>query len=126
MESQNGLQMFKEKPDPSKDILMEDLSSITTADISKIGTQKKSDTFRYHSFFRNTFSRDTLKDMKQRMKERAKNVTASRLITAIVMLLVIGVFSVPIIMYYTLNTDPLPELESVLGDVNISTVNLCL
>lgn len=129
MESQNELQTFKEKPDPSKDILMEDFCSIDPGDISKIGTQEKSNTFTRYSFFRNTFSRDTftlsnLKDVKERMKERAKNVKASRVVTGIAIFLVIGIFSIPVIMYYTLKTEPLPELENTLKDVNISMVNL--
>ena len=83
----------------------------------------KSNDFINHSFF-HTISRSdsqsTITDGKPRIQERQTNVIVSRLVIATVILLVIGMFSAPIILYYTLKTDPIPELNSVLGEVNIS------
>ena len=125
MESHNGtIQAFKEKPaaDPSKDFVMEQLTNIDPGDV--FDDQEKSGSLMHHSFFHNTFSRGTLKDVKNRMKEQAKNVTASKVITSGIIFFIIGVFSIPVIFYYTLRTDPIPHLDSVLSDVNISTVNI--
>ena len=110
MESHNGLQTFIEKPDLSKDVLMEELIS---GDVCN--HQEKSTTFTHGSFFHNTLDR---------MKEQAKNVTASRIITAVIIFFVIVSFLVPIIIYYASGTDPLPESDNVLRDTNISVVSL--
>ena len=118
MESNNGLRTFKEKPDPSKDVVMEELTCIDPGDVSN--DQEKSNTFTHHSFFRNTFSRNTL----DRMKEQAKNVTASKAITAIIIFCVIVSFLVPIIIYYASEINPLPKSDNVLRDTNISVVSL--
>ena len=93
MESKN------ERLDPSKDFVMENLTSIDPGD--GFNDQEKSDGLMHHSFFHNTFSRSTLKDVKNRMKEQAKNVTASRVITIGIILFIIAVFSIPVILYYT-------------------------
>ena len=120
MESNNGA--FKEKPDTSKDVMMEELNSIGPDDVTN--DKEKSNTLMHHRFFHNTFFHSTLKDVKNRLREQAKSVTASQALTAIIIFFVIGIFSAPIILYYTLKTDPLPNLENVLRDVNVSTVNL--
>ena len=126
MESKNGFlsHTFQEKQDPSKDIMMEELNGIDP----KVSSGEKSST--HHSFFRTTFSRNTfklstIKDVKERMQERAKNVKASRVITFIVILTIIGIFSIPIILYYALKADPVPQLNSAFTDVDISMVNYC-
>ena len=123
MESHNGtIQAFKEKLDPSKDFVMEQLTSIDPGDV--FDDQEKSGSLVHHSFFHNIFSRGTLKDVKNRMKEQAKNVTASRVVISGIIFFIIGVFSIPVIFYYTLRIEPIPHLDSVLSDVNISTVNI--
>ena len=116
MESKNGTL------DPSKDFVMENLTSIDPGD--GFNDQEKSDGLMHHSFFHNTFSRSTLKDVKNRMKEQTKNVTASRVITIGIILFIIGAFSIPVILYYTSRTDLIPHPDSVLSDVNISMVNI--
>ena len=124
MESKNGFpHTFQEKRDPSKDVPMEELSAVDP----KINSGEKSSTFT-RSFFSNTFSRNTfrlstIRDVTVQIQERAKNVGASRAITFSVILIVIGIFSIPIILYYALKTDPIPELSSEFLDVNISMVN---
>ena len=128
MESKNGFSnnTFQEKQDPSKDVPMEELSAVDP----KVNSGEKSSTFTHHSrgYFRNTFSRNTfklstIKDVKARMQERAKNVGASRVITFSVILAIIGIFSIPIILCYALKTDAILELNSAFTDVNISMVN---
>ena len=126
MESKNGFSnnTFQEKQDPSKDVPMEELSAVDP----KVNSGEKSSTFTHHSYFRNTFSRNTfklstIKEVKARIQERAKNVKASRVITFSVILAIIGIFSIPIILYYALKTAPIPELNSAFTDVNISMVN---
>ena len=124
MELKNGFlsHTFQEKQDPSKDIMMEELNGIDP----KVSSGEKSST--HHSLFRSTFSRNafklsTIKVVKERMQERAKNVSV---ITFIVILKIIGIFSIPIILYYALKTDLVPELNSsAFTDVNISMVNYC-
>ena len=118
MESNNGLWTFKEKLDPSKDVIMEEFTCIDPGDV--FNDQEKSNTFTHLSFFRNTFSRNTL----DRMKEQAKNVTASRVITAIIIFFVIVSFLVPIIIYYASGNNPLPKSDNILRDTNISVVSL--
>ena len=113
MESHNGLQTFIEKPDPSKDVVMEELTCIDPGDVCN--DQENSTTFTRGSFFHNTLDR---------RKEQAKNVTASRIITAVIIFFVIVSFLVPIIIYYASGTDPLPESDNVLRDTNISVVSL--
>ena len=117
MESKNGFPTFKEKQDISKDVPMEELSP-------KADTKEKS-TFMHHSFFRNTFSRtqSTIKDGKLGLQDQQRSVFISRLVTIIAIIVIVGIFLVPIILYYALKTSPIPELNSVLGDVNISMVN---
>ena len=126
MESKNGFpnQTFHQSLDPLKDLLMmEGLSAVD----SKVNSEEKSSIFTHHNFFRNTFSRNSfklsaVKDVKVRMQEKAKNVKASRVITLIVILTIIGVFSIPVILFYALKTDQSPASEFT--DVNISMVNL--
>ena len=126
MESKNGFpnHTFQEKPDPLKDVPMEELNAIDPI----VNSGEKSSTFTHHGFFSNTFSRNTFKlstirDVKEQIQERAKNVKASRVLTFSVILAIIGIFSIPIILYYALKTDPIPELNSAFTDVNISMVN---
>lgn len=118
MESSNGLQTLKAKQDPSEDIAMETLSPVDL----KINSQEKSTTFMDQSFVHN--STFILSTTEKRMQEQAKTITPSKLVAAVIIMVVIGIFSVPIIIYYTLKSDPIPELNSTLGDVNISMVNL--
>ena len=118
MESSNGIQILKEKQDPSEDIAMETLSPVDL----KIHSQEKSTTFMDQSFVHN--STLILSTTEKRMQEQAKTITPSKLVAAVIIMVVIGIFSVPIIIYYTLKSDPIPELNSTLGDVNISMVNL--
>ena len=120
-------QTFTEKQDPTKDIQMEELSAINP----KSRSEEKSADFMNQSFFqsnfsRNTFTLSTIKDGKlgMQMQEGKKHVMASRLVTAAVIVFVILIFSVPIIVYYALKTDAIPQLNSELEDVNISMVNL--
>ena len=127
MELKNGFpnQTFHQSLDPLKDLMMEDLSAVDP----KVNSEEKSSIFTYHSFFRNTLSRNsfklsTVKDVKVRMQEKAKNVKVSRVITFIVILTIIGVFSIPVILFYALKTDPSPALNSEFTNVNISMVNL--
>ena len=128
MESKKDLHdpTFMEKQDPSKDVLMEELSTIDP----KGNSEEKSADFMNHSYFQSTYSggtftQSTLKNGKLGFQERKSNVFASRLVTAVVIVLIIGAFLVPIILYYSLKTDPIPELNSVLGEVNISMVSNC-
>ena len=122
MESENGLlnQPFQK---PLKNPMMEDLSAGVEF---KINSEEKSSHHSYFSrtFSRNTFRLSTIKEVKEQMQERAKNVKASRVITLIVILTIIGIFSIPIILFYALKTDPLPALNSGFTDVNISMVNI--
>ena len=126
MESKNGLH-DKEKQHSSKDILMEELTSVKPP----VNSKEKSADLMNHNYFNgtsssNTFSQSTIKDGKLALqlqeRQNKANVVASRSVIAAVIVLVVGIFSVPIILYYTLKTDPIPELNSVLGDVNISMV----
>ena len=127
MESKNGFpnQTFHQSLDPLKDLMMEGLSAVDP----KVNSEEKSSIFTHHNFFRNTFSRNsfklsTVKDVKVRMQEKAKNVKVSRVITLIVILTIIGVFSIPVILFYALKTDPSPALNSEFTNVSISMVNL--
>ena len=126
MESTDGLhdQTFKEQKDASKDAQMKELSF----NDPKIDPQEKSDDFNNHTFVHQNSRNDNTLAQLNRMvgmqQERSKiNIIVSRSIIASVILLVVGMFSVPIILYYTLKTDPPPALNSVLGDVNISMVS---
>ena len=114
MESNNEVQTFKEKPDPSKDVAMEALTCIDPGDVSN--DQENSNTFTLRSTG-GSFSRIILREQMQ-----TKNTTVSKVITAVIIIFIIGTFSVPIILYYALKTDPIPELDSVLRNVNISEV----
>ena len=122
MESDNEFlnQTFQE---PSKNLMMEDLSAGVEFKVNSKGKPS------HHTYFGRTFSRNTfrlsaIKEVKEQMQERAKNVKASRVITLIVILTIIGVFSIPIILFYSLQADPLPTLSSGFTDVNISMVNV--
>ena len=110
MESDNGFlnQTYQE---PSKYFMMGDLSAGVEFKVNSVGKSS------HHSYFSTTN-----KEVKE-MQERAKNVKASRVITLIVIFTIIGVFSIPIILFYSLTTDPLPALNSGFTDVNISMVN---
>ena len=126
MESINGLhdQTVKEKKDNSKDVHMKELSF----NDPKVDPQEKSNNFNNHTFVhQNTCNDNTLMQLNRmvgtQQKQSKMNVIASRSVIASVILLVIGMFSVPIILYYTLKTDPPPGLNSELGDVNISMVS---
>ena len=118
MESKDGLQAFKDKQGPREDIVMEVLNPVDP----KLSSQEKSTTFMDQSFVHN--STFILSTTEKRMQEQAKRFTPSKLVSAIVILVVIGIFSVPIVIYYALKSDAIPELNSALGDVNISMVNL--
>ena len=117
---------FMEKQDPSKDVLMEDLRCID----SKVNSEEKSD-FMNPSFFQSTFSRGTftksaIKGGDLGISKQETNVPLAKLVTAVVIAIVIAIFLVPIIIYYAFKSDPIiPELNSTLGDVNISMVNYC-
>ena len=121
MESTNGLhdKTAKEQRDPLKDVQMKELSFVDP----KVDTQEKFNDFNkfvHHS----TSNGNTLTQLNRMLgmqqKENKLNAIASRSVIASVILLVVGMFSVPIILYYTLKTDPPPALNSELGDVNIS------
>ena len=126
MESINGLhdQTVKEKKDASKDVQMKELGFIDP----KVDPQESND-FNNHTFVhQNTCNDNTLMQLNRmvgtQQKQSKMNVIASRSVIASVIMLVIGMFLVPIILYYTLKTDqPPPELNSELGDVNISMVS---
>ena len=125
MEFKNGLPNQIQDQEPSKDLMMEDLSGVD----HKVNSEEKSSTFTHRSFFHGTFSRNTfklstIKDVSMRMQERAKNVKASRVITLTIILIIIGIFSIPVILYYALKTDPIPELNNAFTDVNISMVSI--
>ena len=98
----------------------------------ELNSEEKSSTPMYdHSFFHNTFSSDTfkpstIKDVRVRIRERAKNVKSSEVITFIVILTIIGFFTIPVILYYALKTEPPLESNSAFADVNISMVSLTL
>ena len=106
----------------AKDLMMEDLNAVD----SKVTSEGNSSTCSHLGFFHKTFSRNTfklstIKNVSTRMQERAKNV---RVITLIVILTIIGIFLIPIILYYALKSDPLPEsINSAFTDVNISMVS---
>ena len=126
MESTDGLydQTFKEKKDTSKDVQMKELNFIDP----KVDPQEKSNDFNNHTFVHQNTRNDSTLTQSNRMvgmqQDQSKiNVIASRLVIASVILLVVGMFSVPIVLFYTLKTDP-PQirLNSELGDVNISMV----
>ena len=117
---------FMEKQDPSKDVLMEDMRCID----SKVNSEEKSN-FMNPSFFQSTFSRgtftkSTIKGGDLGISKQETNVPLAKLVTAVVIAIVIAIFLVPIIIYHVFKSDPiLPELNSTLGDVNISMVNYC-
>ena len=123
MESTNGLhdKTAKEQRDPLKDVQMKELSFVDP----KVDAQEKSNDFNNQQFVnRSTSNGNTLTQLNRMLgmqqKENKINAIASRSVIASVILLVVGMFSVPIILYYTLKTDPPPALNSELGDVNIS------
>ena len=125
MEFKNGFPNQIQEQGPSKDLVMEDLSTVDP----KINSEEKSTIITLRSFFHNTFScktfkLSTIKDVSVRMQERAKNVKASGVIILIVMLVIIGIFLIPVILYYSLKTDPIPESNSAFTDVNISMVSI--
>ena len=128
MESKYGFpnKRFQQSSDSLKDFKIEDLVIVDP----ELNSEEKSSTFMYHSFFRNTFSRNTFKlstleDFRMRIQERAKNVKSSVVITSIIILTIIGMFSIPVVLYYALKTNPLQlESNSAFTDVNISAVSL--
>ena len=117
MESKNGFPN-QEKQDPSKDVMMQELGTVDP----KTKSEEKSSTITHHSYFRN-FSRN-IKDVKVRIQERVKNIKAFRVIIFAVILTIIGIFSIPIILYYALKSNSVPELNSAFTDVNITMVNI--
>ena len=117
MKSKNGA--FKKKPDPSKDVVMEEMTSNGPVDVSN-GQEKSSNAPVHQNFFCNTFSHSIFKNI----KDQVKIVTISRVITTVIIFFIIGTFSVPITLYYALKTDPIPEPDSVLREVNVSTVRI--
>ena len=127
MDSKGKLQCqtLMETQDPSKYVLMEDLSCIDP----KVDAEKKSTGFMNPIFFQTIFSHGTstqssIKDGKLGMPEQRAKVVLAKSVTAVVIVIVIAIFLLPIIIYYTLSSDPLQESNSVLmGDVNISMVN---
>ena len=124
MDSKSELQnqTLMEIQDPSKYVLMEDLTCIDP----KANTEEKSTGFMNPTFFQSIFSNGTstqssIKDGYLGIPKRITNVPLAKSVTALVIVIVITIFMVPIIIYYTLKSDPLPESNSVLkGDVNIS------
>ena len=81
--------------------------------------------FPFYYFFLQHFGIfSTIKNGKKRIKEQVKSITMSKLVTVITILAIVGLFLVPIILYYTFNADPIPEPDGVLRDVNVSMVNL--
>ena len=106
-------QKFMEKQIPSKDVLMEDLRCIDP----KVNSEEKSTDFKNPSFFHSTFSRGTFAHLTIKDGKLA--------VIPIITVIVIAIFLVPVIIYYVFKSDPLPELNSVLGvvDVNISMVS---
>ena len=89
-----------QEQEPSEDLMMD----------SQVNSEENSSTHMY-SMFHNTFS---------------KSFAASRVIILTTILIVIGIFSIPIILYYTLktSTDPIPQLNSTFNDVDISMVSI--
>ena len=120
MESKNELHDLKCKEKQnlsSKDIPMKEMSSADT----KVKLKENSNDFMNQSFVNNTSgTQSTILSGTLGIQKQQTNIIASRSVIAAVILLVIGTFSIPIILYYTLKTDPIPELNSVLGEVNIS------
>ena len=119
-------QISMKKQDPSKDVLMEDLRCID----SKVNSEEKSD-FMNPNFFQNTFSRGTftrssIKDGDLGISKQKRNVPLVKLVTAVVTVIIIAIFLVPIIIYYVFKSDPILEWNSTLGDMNISMVNYCV
>ena len=124
MDSKTELQCqtLMEIQDPSKYALMEDLTCIDP----KVNAEEKSTAFMNpQSIFSNgTSTQSNIKDGYLGMPKRKTKVVLAKPVTAVVIVIVIAIFLVPIIIYYTLKCDPLPESNSVLkGDVNISMVN---
>ena len=122
MESKNEFPN-QQTPYPLKDLMMEEFSAVDP----KVNLEEKSTIFTHHSFFHNILSRysfkpSTFKDIKIQIQERAKNVKASRVITLIVILIIIGIFSIPVILYYAPNRPMLESSRFIEG--NISMVNL--
>ena len=109
--SKDEVHVFKEKPDLSTNNVIEGMTMacIDPGDVSN--DQEKSTTFEHRSFLHKTYH-NILREQ----------VTVSKVIIAAIIVFIIGTFSVPIILYYALKTDPVPELENVLRDVNTSTV----
>ena len=122
-------QKFIKKQNPSKDVLIEDLRCIDF----EVNSEEKSTDFKNPSFFQSTFSHGTfahltIKDGKLGTSGQDTNVVLSRSVIPVIIAIVIAIFLVPIIIYYVFKSDPLPELNSVLGvlDVNISMVSCTL
>ena len=120
-------QIFMEKQDPSKDVLMEDLRCTD----SKVNSEEESTDFMNLNFFENTFSHGTftqssLKDGDLGISKQERNVPLVKSVTAVVIVIVIAILLVPIIIYYVFKSDPVLEWNSTLGDVNISIVNYCV
>ena len=124
MDSKNEFPNQQEQ-NRTKNIKMEDLN--TDVD-PKVNSEEKSSTSTHHghTFSHNTFKLSAIKEVKVRMQERAKNVKVSSVMIFIVILIIVGLFSIPAILYYALKTDPLPEFNSEFTDVDISMVSMCM
>ena len=117
----------QQEQDHTKDIMMKDMNAVDP----KVNSEEKTSTATPHGQFHNTFSRNTLKlsaikDIKVQMQERVKTVKPSSVMIFITILIIIGIFAIPAILYYTLRTDPLPEFNGAFTDVNISMVGTCI
>ena len=122
MELKNG---FPNPMQLSKDLMTKDTNAVDP----KVNSEEQASSFTYHSFFHNTFSRNNLKlstitDIKVQIQERAKCFKTSRVITFILILTIIGVFSIPVILYHDVKTNPIPESNNAFTDVNISMVSV--
>ena len=130
MDSKSELldQTFMEKQDPSKDVLMKDFRCID----SKVNSEETSTDLMNPTLCQSMFSRRnstqlTIKDGNLGIPEQRSKITLAKSVTAVVIMIVITIFLVPIVIYHTLKSDPLPESNSVLiGDVNVSMVNYCV
>ena len=130
MDSKSELldQTFMEKQDPSKDVLMKDFRCIDfKVNSEETSTDLMSPTLCQSMFSHRNSTQLTIKDGKLGMPERRTNGALAKSVTAVVIMIVITIFLVPIIIYHTMKSDPLPESNSILiGDVNVSMVNYCV
>ena len=81
---------------------MEDLGIVDP----KVNSEEKFSKFTHHSYFRSAFYNNVVEAVKVQMQEKAENIKRSKVITFIVILTVIGIFSIPVVLHYALKTDP--------------------